>query len=83
MLVCFAFALAPASLPMLYLGTYAYPTARETSRENNLAPAHYCQLRPEAGETVWASAKAGEGPQVPGERVSNRGVEGISSGEGN
>ena len=40
MLVCFAFALALASLPMLRLGPYAYPIARETGQENALAPAH-------------------------------------------
>jgi cyanate permease len=40
MLVCFAFALALASLPMLRLGPYAYPTAREAGQENALAPAH-------------------------------------------
>jgi cyanate permease len=40
MLVCFAFALALASLPMLRLGSYAYPTARETGQENAMAPAH-------------------------------------------
>ena len=40
MLVCFAVALALASLPMLRLGPYAYPTALETDEENALAPAH-------------------------------------------
>ncbi len=40
MLVCFAFALALASLPMLRLGPYAYPAARESGQENALAPAH-------------------------------------------
>ena len=40
MLVCFAFALALAGLPMLRLGPYAYPIARETGQENALAPAH-------------------------------------------
>ena len=40
MLMCFASALALASLPMLRLGPYAYPTARETGRENALAPVH-------------------------------------------
>ena len=40
MLVCFAFALALASLPMLRLGPYAYPTAGETGQENALALAH-------------------------------------------
>ncbi len=40
MLVCFAFALALASVPMLRLGPYAYPTARESRQENVLVPAH-------------------------------------------
>jgi MFS family permease len=37
MLMCFAFALALASLPMLRLGPYAYPIARETRQERDLA----------------------------------------------
>ena len=40
MLVCFAFALALAGLPMLRLGPYVYPAARETGREEALASAH-------------------------------------------
>jgi MFS family permease len=39
MLVCFAAALALASLPMLRLGAYAYPGPRQAGRENVLAPA--------------------------------------------
>jgi MFS family permease len=39
MLVFFALALGLASLPMLRLGAYPYPTARETGQENTLAPA--------------------------------------------
>jgi MFS family permease len=38
MLVCFAFALSLASLPMLRLGPYAYPTTHKTGRENAMAP---------------------------------------------
>jgi len=38
MLLCFAGALALASLPMLRLGAYAYPTARETGQESVLVP---------------------------------------------
>ena len=40
MLVCFAFALALASLPMLRLGPYAYPAPCETGQENARATAH-------------------------------------------
>ena len=40
MLVCFAVALMLAGLPMLRLGAYAYPSAREAGRGKVLAPAH-------------------------------------------
>ncbi len=40
MLECLAIALALASLPMLRLGPYAYPTALETAQENVLASAN-------------------------------------------
>ena len=39
MLVCYAFALALAILPMLRLGVYAYPAARRASQENAPVPA--------------------------------------------
>ena len=39
MLACFAFTPALASLPMLGLCPYAYPTARETRRATALVPA--------------------------------------------
>ncbi len=39
MLVCFAIALAFAGLPMLRLGPYAYPAAREAGRESALVAA--------------------------------------------
>jgi len=38
MLTYFAVALALASLPMLRLGPYAYPAAREAGQEDALAP---------------------------------------------
>jgi MFS family permease len=40
MLLCFATALSVASLPILRLGAYAYPSARKVERENVLAAAH-------------------------------------------
>ena len=40
MLLCFAAALAVASLPVLRLGAYAYPNAHKAGRENVLASAH-------------------------------------------
>jgi predicted MFS family arabinose efflux permease len=40
MLVCYAFALALSSLPMLGLGAYAYPAARRAGDQNALVPAH-------------------------------------------
>ena len=40
MLLCFAVVLAQASLPVLRLGTYVYPSTRQTSRENVLTSAH-------------------------------------------
>jgi cyanate permease len=40
MLICFAVALALATLPVLRLGTYAYPSTRKASRENVLSSAH-------------------------------------------
>jgi MFS family permease len=40
MLLCFAAALALASLPMLRLGAYAYPSARKAGKQNVLASVH-------------------------------------------
>ena len=39
MLVCYAFALALASLPILRLGAYVYPAARRAGKRNALVPA--------------------------------------------
>jgi MFS family permease len=40
MLVCYAFALALASLPILRLGAYAYPAARSAGKQNAPVPVH-------------------------------------------
>ena len=39
MLICYAFALMLATLPILQLGTYAYPAERQRSKKNATVPA--------------------------------------------
>ncbi len=56
MLVCFAFALALASLPMLRLGAYVYPAAREMRREEEMAAAG-----PSAGSGVGLARRLSHG----------------------
>ena len=40
MLLCYAFALALATLPILRLGAYAYPAAHRANQENALVPTY-------------------------------------------